>query len=131
MCALKTLPHSKAQSLVVLDYEEKFAIVGYVGEEENEMFVGVARWLLDRATNMAEVAFTVHPDWQGKGLGHFMLSKLIEVAKAKGISGFTAEVLAANRKMLNVFYKSGFNIHSQLDEGVYYLTFRFDEKVGT
>lgn len=129
MCALKTLPHSKAQSLVVLDYEEKFAIVGYVGEEENEMFVGVARWLLDRATNMAEVAFTVHPDWQGKGLGHFMLMKLIDVAKEKGISGFTAEVLAANRKMLNVFYKSGFNVHSQLDEGVYYLTFRFDEKV--
>ena len=128
MGAMKTLPHSKAQPLVVLDYEEKFAIAGYIGEEHDEKFVSVARWLLDRATNMAEVAFTVSPDWQGKGIGHFMLQRLIEVAKEKGISGFTAEVLAANRKMLNVFHKSGYNIHSQLDDGAYYLSFRFDEK---
>lgn len=128
MCALKTLPHSKAQSLVVLDYEEKFAIAGYIGEEGNEKFIGVARWLLDRATNMAEVAFIVHPEFQGKGLGHFLLMKLIEVAKEKSISGFTAEVLAANRKMLSVFYKSGCNVHSHLEEGVYYLSFKFNEK---
>jgi len=130
MCAMKTLPHSKAQPLVVLDYEEKFAIAGYVGEEPDERFIGVARWLLDRATNMAEVAFTVAPEWQGKGIGSFMLDKLIEVAKSKGISGFTAEVLAGNRKMLSVFHRSGFNVHSQLDDGVYYLSFRFDETIG-
>lgn len=128
MAAVKTLPHSKAQPLVVLDYEEKFAIAGYVGDEPDEEFVGVARWLLDRATNMAEVAFTVHPDWQGEGIGSFMLGKLIEVAREKGISGFTAEVLAVNRKMLNVFHKSGFNIKSHLEDGVYFLTFRFEER---
>jgi len=128
MSAMKTLPHSKAQPLVILDYAEKFAIVGYIGEEPEEKIIGVARWILDRATNSAEVAFTVHPEWQGSGVGSFMLGKLIDVAREKGISGFTAEVLAGNRKMLNVFFKSGFNIHSKLDEGVYFLSFRFDEK---
>ncbi len=127
MAAVKTLPHAKAQSLVVLDYEEKFAIAAYTGEESNEVFVGIARWLLDRATNMAEVAFIVHPDWQGEGLGYFMLSKLTEVAREKGISGFTAEVLATNRKMLSVFHKSGFSIRSQLDDGIHFLSFRFNE----
>jgi acyl-CoA hydrolase/GNAT superfamily N-acetyltransferase len=129
MSAVQTLPHSKAQSLVVLDYEEKFAIAGYEGEEPDEKFVAVARWLLDRVTNMAEVAFTVHPDWQNKGIGMFIFSKLIEVAREKGISGFTAEVLAQNRRMLNVFFKLPYNIHSQLDDGVYNLSFRFDEEV--
>lgn len=127
MSAIRTLPHSKAQPLVVLDYQEKFAIAGYVGDEPDEQFVCVGRWLLDRPTNMAEVAFVVHPGWQQKGLGQFMLMKLIDVAKIKGISGFTAEVLAANRKMLNVFYKSGYKINSQLEDGVYYITFRFAE----
>ena len=127
MSSVRTLPHVKAQPLVVLDYEEKFAIVGFVGEEPHEEFVGVARWFLDRPSNMAEVAFVVHPEWQQHGVGKFMLQKLIEVAKAKGITGFKAEVLASNRKMLNVFYRSGFAIQSHLDSGVYYLTFRFDE----
>ena len=128
MNSVRTLPHSKAQPLVVLDYQEKFAIVGYTGEEHDEEFVSVARWLLDRATNMAEVAFVVHPEWQKKGIGTFMLKKLIEVAEGKGISGFTAEVLAVNRKMMNVFHKSGRKIKIQLEDGVYYISFRFDEK---
>ncbi len=128
MAAVKTLPHSKAQPLVILDYEEKFAIAGYTEDGPEEEFVAVARWLLDRPTNMAEVAFTVHPDWQGQGLGSYMLRKLSEVAREKGISGFTAEALAVNRKMLNVFHRSGFNIHSHLDDGVYFLSFRFEEK---
>jgi len=129
MSSIKTLPHSKAQSLVVLDFEEKFAIAGYIGEEPDEEFIAVARWFLDRATNMAEVAFTVRPDWQGVGFGQFMLGVLVKCAKEKGISGFTAEVLAANRKMLNVFFKSGYNVHSQHEDGVYYLSFRFDEPI--
>jgi len=129
MSSVRTLPHSKAQPLVILDYEEKFAIAAYIGEEADEKFVGVARWLLDRGTNMAEVAFTVRPDWQKKGIGTFMLKKLIEVAETKGITGFTAEVLAVNRKMLNVFHKSGCNIKTHLEDGVYYISFRFDEKV--
>ncbi len=128
MSSIRTLPHSRAQSLVVLDYQEKFAIAGYLGEEPDEEFIAVARWFLDRATNMAEVAFTVHPDWQNKGIGSFIFQKLISVAKEKGISGFTAEVLAQNRKMLNVFFKLPYQIHSQLDDGAYYLSFRFDEE---
>lgn len=125
MCAIRTLPHAKAQSLVVLDYEEKFAIAGYVGEEPDEQFVGVARWLLDRGNNMAEIAFTVHPGWQNKGIGTFMLTRLIDVAREKGISGFTAEVLQVNRRMLNVFYRSGLEVRSHLEDGVYYLTMMF------
>lgn len=128
MAAVKTLPHSKAQPLVVLDYEEKFAIAGYIGEEPDEEFIAVGRWLLDRATNMGEVAFTVHPGWQGSGIGAFMLGRLAEVAKEKGISGFTAEVLAVNRKMLSVFHRSGYSINSHLEDGVHFLSFRFDEK---
>lgn len=132
MGAVQTLPHTKAQPLVVLDYEEKFAIAAYVGNEEEEgqeEFIGVARWFLDRASNKAEVAFTVSPHMQGRGIGTFLLQRLIDVGKEKGIKGFTAEVLAANRKMLSVFYKSGYKVKSLLDSGIYDIEFNFDEKV--
>jgi acyl-CoA hydrolase/GNAT superfamily N-acetyltransferase len=126
MGARRTLTHEKAQPLVVLDYEEKFAIVGTIGEEGDEDIVGVGRWFLDRVTNMAEAAFVVHPEWQGKGIGSFMFKTLCGVAQEKGISGFTAEVLASNRNMLSVAHKSGYQIHSKLEGGVYAVSFLFN-----
>ncbi len=128
MGTVKTMTHVQAQPLVVLDYEEKFAIAAYVGEEGQEEFVGVGRWFLDRATNMAEVAFTVHPEWQGHGLGRYLFKILVDVAKEKGISGFTAEVLRNNRRMLGIFHRSGFDVRTQADEDAYFLSFSFDKK---
>jgi hypothetical protein len=40
-----------------------------------------------------------------------------------------AYVLAANRKMLKVFRKTGYVIHRSLEDGVYEIQFRFDEPV--
>jgi len=126
MGLVKTLSHSQAQPLVVLDYEEKFAIVGTIGEEPDDEFVSIGRWFLDRPTNRAEVAFTVLPDWQNKGIGRFLLQNLVSVAQRKGIRGFTAEVLAENKKMLRVFTRSGFNTTTKLEYGVYSVEFDFD-----
>ncbi len=127
MGLVKTLSHSQAQPLVVLDYDEKFAIVGTVGEEPDEEFVAVGRWFLDRPTNRAEVAFTVLPDWQNQGIGRFLLQNLVSVARRKGIRGFTAEVMAENKRMLRVFTRSGYNTNTHLEYGVYSVDFDFAE----
>ena len=50
----------------------------------------------------------------------------MKVARAKGASGFTAEVFAVNRPMLHVFRKSGCEMKSSLAEGVHHLEFRFE-----
>lgn len=128
MGALRTLPHEKALPLVVLDYEEKFAVVGYAGGEEDEEFVAVGRWFLDRATNLAEVAITVHRDWQRNGIGSFLLDMLVDAARQKGIGGFTAEVLASNTKMLSLLYTSGYSFQRQLDSGVVSIVMGFDKQ---
>jgi hypothetical protein len=47
---------------------------------------------------------------------------LIDIARENGIAGFTAEVLAENRATQHVFHKSGLEVESQLDSGVYSLT---------
>ncbi|MBU1220041.1 GNAT family N-acetyltransferase [Myxococcota bacterium] len=125
---VRTLNHSAAQPLIVMDYEEKFGLVGYIGDEPDDKIVAVGRWFLDRPTNRAEVAFTILPEWQGKGIGSHLLEKLIQLAREKGIRGFTAEVLADNRKMLNVFYRSGYSVKSLLEYNVYSLTFDFHTK---
>ena len=92
-----------------------------------EKIIGLSRYILDQKSNMAEVDFAVAAGWQRNGIGTFLLHYLCEIAKSKGVSGFMAYVLAVNRGMLNVFTRVGYTVHSVLDEGVYEISFRFDE----
>ena len=88
--------------------------------------VGIAHYLKDPRTNYAETAFLVRDDWQDKGIGKFLLDKLGEIARQHGITGFTADVLADNKKMLAVFHGSAHEVSSRLHEGVYSLKIPFD-----
>jgi GNAT superfamily N-acetyltransferase len=127
LSAMKVFPHRNTQSMCNIDYEHEMTIVGVVGEIGNETVIGLGRYILDQKTNMAEVDFAVRADWQRLGVGTFLVHYLCEIARTKGISGFAAYVLAANRKMLSVFHKVGYVIHSHFEEGVYEIAFRFNE----
>ncbi|GLI34471.1 GNAT family N-acetyltransferase [Desulforhabdus amnigena] len=127
LSAMKVFPHRNTQSMVNIDYEHEMAIVGVTGEIGNETVIALGRYILDQKTNMAEVDFAVRADWQRKGIGTFLLHYLCEIAKSKGISGLTAYVLASNRKMLAVFHKVGYVVHTHLEDGIYEIAFRFDE----
>jgi len=50
----------------------------------------------------AEVAITVADDWQRRGLGKLLLSRLAARAREEGIRKFTALVSTENRKMQNL-----------------------------
>ncbi len=127
LSAMKVFPHRNTQAMCNVDYEHEMAIVGVTGEIGNERIIALGRYILDQKTNIAEVDFAVRTQWQRMGIGSFMLHYLCEIAKSKQISGFTAYVLASNRKMLAVFHKVGYVVHSRLEEGIYEISFRFDE----
>jgi len=127
LSAMKVFPHRDTQAMVNIDYEHEMTIVGVVGDIGAETIVAVGRYILDQKTNFAEVDFAVRAEWQRKGIGTFLVHYLSEIARSRGITGFTAYVLAANRQMLSVFHKTGYVIHSSLEDGVYEIWFRFDE----
>ena len=58
----------------------------------------------------AEVALVVSDEYQGQGLGTILLGQLAQIAAARGVTTFTADVLASNRPMLGVFQESGFPV---------------------
>jgi acyl-CoA hydrolase/GNAT superfamily N-acetyltransferase len=124
---LRAFPHSFLMKHVVVDYEEEMAILGLLQKDPPEQAIALGQYYLDRAANVAEVAFVVRDEYQGRGLGTFLLQYLIEIARARGIKGFTATVLAENKPMMAVFYKSGFEVTTRYSEGSYAVNIPFDK----
>jgi len=120
------MPHSKLQHLVNPDYDEEMALTALIKKEDRELIIAVGRYYLDRSTNMAEIAFIVHDDYQHNGIGTFLFQYLIDIAKKRGIRGFKAEILAENTIMLHVIHKCGYPVQSKLEDNSYAISIIFD-----
>ncbi len=117
--------HERLQPFVVIDYTKEMVILAVLKHEETELIVGMAQYLIDETKHIAEVAFVVRDDYQGKGIGATLLSYVTYLARKSGLLGFTAAVLMENRQMLQLFEKMGFNIEKRSEGGVYELTMSF------
>jgi len=121
---LKRLPDALAHRLAVVDYNDRFAIVGTTHKPGGkERIVGVARY--DRAadTDVAEAAVAVVDEFQRRGLGSALLTILGKVAREHGIKTFTLIVLPENQQMLGLLRKMGWIHHAKLTGGVYEISF--------
>ena len=58
--------------------------------------IGVARYIRQRGTDIAEIAVTVEDAWQGRGVGTALLTRLADRARAEEIRRFTGLLLADN-----------------------------------
>jgi GNAT superfamily N-acetyltransferase len=81
------------------------------------MLVAVGRYERISETEEAEVAFVVADEFQHHGIGTILLDHLADAALSNGINTFTAQTLADNQDMLDVFMKSGFGVTSTREHG--------------
>ncbi len=97
-----------------VDYADRFGLVAESGSPRR--IVAHAAYIREDAER-AEVAFLVADAWQGRGISTVLLAHLAEVAQRHGIATFTAQVLPANHRMIEVFRQSGFpvELHSTPD----------------
>jgi len=124
----KDLDPEEVKTFTEVDYRDRMA---FVAVHEGRL-VGVGRYTLVETTEgLAEVAFAVSDDQQGRGIGTLLLSRLTAYARAHSITRFRAFMLAGNYAMMRVFRDSGFHIVKDLDEGVYTVDFPTGESEET
>jgi acyl-CoA hydrolase/RimJ/RimL family protein N-acetyltransferase len=113
------VPRRQIQDFVYIDHRNDVAIVGTLPEAYGEAIIAIGSYYLDPKTNLAEVAFVVHDEWQNRGIGAFLFLHLIRIARRNGIRGFTAEVLVENKAMQAVINKSNCKIKTRFADNVY------------
>lgn len=125
---IKVMPHVKMQEYVNVDYRHCMSIIGIIEESGIERIVAEGRYvhLLDHP--LADTAFVVDEQYQGRGVASFLLEMLISCAREQGIKGFTADVLADNKAMIRIYEKSRYPIQAIVEFGVYRLTIPFSER---
>jgi acyl-CoA hydrolase len=123
---VKTMPYRKMQEYVNVDYRNTMSIVGLVGEPGEGRIVAEGRYVLPGDSAFADIAFVVDEVYKGKGIATFLFLYLIQIARERGIRGFTADVLASNKSMLKVLEKSPYPVKAVMDSGVYEFSIPFD-----
>jgi GNAT superfamily N-acetyltransferase len=112
-----------------IDYVKDLTIVAVVGEFGFGRVVGIGEYLVDPATNVAEVAFSISREYQKKGLGKILMNKLASAARENGIAGLTAFTSPQNRGMVKLFHVLPYKVSTFFDGDMLILKCRFDEKV--
>ena len=103
--------------LFEVDYVDHFVWVLTDGGGPGAPVIADARYVREEDPAVAEVAFIVGDDYQGRGVGTFLMEALAVAARSEGIRRFTARVLADNVPMRKILDHYGAEWHRD-EQGV-------------
>jgi acetyltransferase len=106
---MKSIPHALAARLSQIDYDREMALLAIepdaVGTPDE--IIGVVRLFVDPDELSAEYAILVRSDIHGQGLGVALMQEMLAYARARGLATVVGEVLAENRRMLELARELG------------------------
>jgi len=126
-CEKTSFYSDEVENISQVDYVTDLTLVAVVGEFGFGNVIAVGEYILDHSRNMAEVAFSVNREWQGKGLGRIFIQKLAHAAQENGIAGLVAYTYPQNKKMIRLFKTLPYRHSTAFEEDLIRLECRFDE----
>lgn len=120
----KELTEAGLDRIMRFDPDREAVLVVTIGAGAEEVIIGAGRYVLaseQQAGGAAEIAFTVEEEYHGLGIAGRLLRALAEVARARGITRFEADVLSGNPSMLRVFERSGMPMRKRAEGGVVHI----------
>ncbi|MFZ2630712.1 MAG: GNAT family N-acetyltransferase [Desulfosalsimonadaceae bacterium] len=115
------------EAMFETDYIKNLTILALTGEFGFGSVIGIGAYMIEPKKNIAEVAFSVAREWQGKGIASVLLLKLAHAAKDNGILGLAAYTAPDNSSMIKLFKKLPWPVKQSLDDGMMILTCHFEE----
>lgn len=115
MSTLKELTPAMLARFTQVDYDRDMALVAVVPDGTSEREIGVCRYVLNPDGASCEFAIVVAEAWQGRGLGRHLMTRLLAIARERGIERMTGQVLLANPRMLDLLAKLGFTLTASRD----------------
>jgi RimJ/RimL family protein N-acetyltransferase len=105
----------------IIDYSRDMTIVAVEGEPGYERVLAVGEYYMNPENNLAEIAFSVQKEWQGRGLSSTVIRKLAEAAKENGIAGFSAYTSKDNERMIKLFHSLDYEVKIKGEGDMVYL----------
>lgn len=126
-CQKTIFARPEMESRSQIDYINDLTLVAVVGEFGFGRVVAVAECMKLTGENMAEVAFSVSEEYQGKRLGSFFIKKLAAVSRENGIAGLIAYTFPSNKAMINLFKTLPYKVKTVYEDGDLVLSCKFNE----
>jgi acetyltransferase len=92
-----------------IDYSREMALIAVRTEHDKEIELGVTRYAINPDGESCEFALVVADSMRGTGLGHKLMTALMDIARTKGLKRIEGEVLKNNASMLKLMKRLGFS----------------------
>jgi acetyltransferase len=109
--------HETLANLTQIDYDREMAFVAVRKAQPNEI-LGVSRAHITPDNTTAEFAILVRSDLKGQGIGHILMTHIIEYCRLKETRQMTGITMPTNHGMLRLAQKFGFQTTINFEEGV-------------
>jgi acetyltransferase len=103
--------HERLTRICFNDYDREIAMVATRRATSEEEILGVARLIKVHGVNEGEFAIVISDQWQGQGLGTYLLKLLLEIGRQEGLERIIGHILPENYGMQRVCKKLGFAVN--------------------
>jgi acetyltransferase len=114
--ALSELSAAQLNRFVNVDPARDLALVALSERLDGTAIVAEARYALEQGDDNAEFAIAVADDFQGRGLGRFLVKRLLATAWRRGVRRLFGQVKSDNRAMLAFADRLGFRLRDSLED---------------
>jgi acyl-CoA hydrolase/GNAT superfamily N-acetyltransferase len=116
----EAMPHPEASERVSVDYNKDMAIAGFDSPAPHSQMVCLGRYICQK-NDTSEVGVVVKEDYQGRGIGTFLVGCLLNAAQKHGIKKLVGLVGRSNLAMLRIFEKHGFQVKESKEIDGFYV----------